>query len=69
MLIGEDKNKVRNIIQPNMAEFERIYEPHLSSLVERTADGRMRTVSVYAGATSFLVAIATNIRIALQLFP
>ena len=46
MFIGEDKDKIRNIIRPNVAEFERLYEPHLSSLVEKTADGRMKAVSV-----------------------
>jgi len=45
MFIGEDKDKIRNIIRPNVAEFERLYEPHLSSLVEKTADGRMKAVS------------------------
>ena len=48
MLVGEDKNKIKNIIQPNMAEFERLYEPYLGSFVERIADGRMRKVSIYA---------------------
>lgn len=44
MLVGEDKNKIKNIIQPNMAEFERLYEPYLGSFVERISDGRMRKV-------------------------
>lgn len=44
MLVGEDKNKIKNIIQLNMAEFERLYKPYLGSFVERIADGRMRKV-------------------------
>ena len=44
MVVGEDKNKIKNVVQPNMVEFERLYEPYLGSFVERIAYGRMMKV-------------------------
>ena len=46
MWIGEDRNKVRNIVRPNVAEFEKLYQPFMGELVEMNHSGMMRKVGI-----------------------
>lgn len=41
MFIGEDKKKVYNIVQGSLAEFQELYSPFLSGLVDFLPDNRM----------------------------
>ena len=34
MVIGEDKNKISNIVHPNVDQFNSLYQPHISQLLE-----------------------------------
>lgn len=36
MVVGEDKNKIRNIVKPNIAEFDRLYHSHLAPFIRDT---------------------------------
>ena len=33
MVVGEDKNKVRNIVKPNIEKFRKLYDPILSNCI------------------------------------
>ena len=37
MVIGEDKNKISNIVRPNVDLFYSLYQPHISQLLESAA--------------------------------
>lgn len=39
MLFGEDKNKVYNIVKPNLEAFKYLYKVHLEDLGVRSEDG------------------------------
>lgn len=41
MIIGEDKQKVRNIVIPNLSHFSELYKPYTDTLLEETADGML----------------------------
>lgn len=45
MVIGEDKNKVHNIVQGSLAEFQKLYSPFLLNLVDFLPGDRMMKVS------------------------
>ena len=47
MWIGEDRNKVRNIVRPNLAEFEKLYQPYMDGLVEKNHSGTIRKVGIF----------------------
>ena len=44
MHVGEDKNKVFNIVKPNLAAFKSLYEPHLKDLVVFSDTGVVKKV-------------------------
>ena len=44
MLVGEDKMKVHNIVQGSLAEFQKLYSPFLSNLVDFLPDDKMMKV-------------------------
>ena len=46
MFIGEDRNKIRNIVKPHLVEFEQLYSPYLSDYVERGSNRKLRKVIV-----------------------
>ena len=37
MIIGEDRNKISNIVRPNVDQFYSLYQPHVSHLLEPAA--------------------------------
>lgn len=45
MYVGEDKNKVFNIVKPNIAAFKALYEPHLKEMVIFSKNGVTKRVS------------------------
>ena len=45
MLIGEDKKKVHNIVKGSITEFQHLYAPYLSNLVDILPDKRMIKVN------------------------
>ena len=47
MWIGEDRNKVYNIVAPNLPEFEKLYRPYMDSLVDMNCSGTMKKVLLY----------------------
>jgi translocator assembly and maintenance protein 41 len=48
MYVGEDKNKVSNIVKPNVATFRALYEPHLRDMATLSMDGITKTVRFHA---------------------
>ena len=45
MVVGEDKNKIRNIVKPNIAEFDRLYHSHLAPFTGGT-EGLLEVMAV-----------------------
>ena len=44
MIIGEDRNKIRNIVLPNIPHFSELYNPYIESFLEESADGLLHRV-------------------------
>ena len=44
MIIGEDRNKIRSIVLPNIAHFSELYKPYTDSFLEESADGLLYRV-------------------------
>ena len=44
MIVGEDKNKVRNIVLPNMSQFSKLYKPYTNTLLHEDTDGLLHMV-------------------------
>ena len=44
MIVGEDRNKIRNIVTPNMSHFSELYKPYTDSFLEETTDGLLYRV-------------------------
>jgi hypothetical protein len=46
MIFGEDRNKIRNIVVPNISHFSKLYKPYIDGLLEESADGLLYRVSL-----------------------
>ena len=44
MIVGEDRNKIRNIVLPNLPHFFELYKPYIDSFLEESADGLLYRV-------------------------
>ena len=55
MWIGEDRNKVYNIVAPNLPEFEKLYRPYMDSLVDMNCSGTMKKVGIILRAQISLI--------------
>lgn len=43
MIVGEDRNKIRNIVVPNIPYFSELYKPYIDSFLEES-DGLLHKV-------------------------
>lgn len=48
MYVGEDRNKVSNIVNPNLAAFKALYKSHLEQMVVFTEEGVVKKVSLHS---------------------
>ena len=55
MIVGEDRNKIRNIVLPNLPHFSELYKPYIDSFLEESADGLLYRVWYLSGADTGLL--------------
>lgn len=65
MIVGEDKDKIRNIVKPYVKEFHDLYNNHLAEFVESTSDDQLvlkNHVTVHSCIDRLPLCVAERVR-------